>query len=212
MLEYFEGFGNTLGFGERPAIIVVDFINAFTDPSCQLGSDLSQQLQSTKELLTLARSYNIPIIFTTVEYEPHLVDGGLFVKKIPALTILKEGSHYCEIDTCLEKRDDEVLIKKKFASAFFGTSLSSMLTSLKVDTLLITGCTTSGCIRATAVDAMQYGLYGIVVEECVGDRSASAHKASLSDIHTKYGDVIKLEQVKDYMNHLGGKAHVPSSS
>ena len=212
MSEYFEGFGNTLGFGERPAIIVVDFINAFTDPSCQLGSDLSQQLQSTKELLTLARRQNIPIIFTTVEYEKHLVDGGLFVKKVPALTILREGSHYSEIDTCLEKRDDEVLIKKKFASAFFGTSLSSMLTSLKVDTLLITGCTTSGCIRATAVDAMQYGFYSIVVEDCVGDRSASAHKASLSDIHTKYGDVIKLEQAKDYMNHLGGKANVPSSS
>ena len=212
MSEYFEGFGNTLGFGERPAIIVVDFINAFTDPSCQLGSDLSQQLQSTKELLTLARRQNIPIIFTTVEYEKHLVDGGLFVKKVPALTILMEGSHYSEIDTCLEKRDDEVLIKKKFASAFFGTSLSSMLTSLKVDTLLITGCTTSGCIRATAVDAMQYGFYSIVVEECVGDRSASAHKASLSDIHTKYGDVIKLKQAKDYMNHLGGKGYVPSSS
>jgi maleamate amidohydrolase len=203
MSQSFEGFGDSSGFGARPAIIVVDFINGFTDPASALGSELTSQLEATKTLLDHARTKGIPIVFTTVIYEPHYRDGGYFIKKIPALKLLTADSEWVNVDGKLERDEkSEPLIVKKFASSFFGTYLHSYLTSERVDTVIITGCTTSGCVRATAVDALQYGFRVVVPEECVGDRSIEAHKANLYDIQTKYGDVTSLEMVIDYINQL----------
>lgn len=203
MSQSFEGFGDLSGFGIRPAIIVVDYINGFTDPASALGSDLTSQLEATKTLLDYARRKNIPIAFTTVIYEPHFRDGGYFIQKVPALKLLTADSKWVKVDERLERDESsEPLIVKKFASSFFGTHLHSFLTSERVDTAIITGCTTSGCVRATAVDALQYGYRVVVPEECVGDRSMEAHKANLYDIQTKYGDVTSLEIVVDYINQL----------
>ena len=212
MTENFEGFGKMVGFGLRPAMIVIDFIRGFTDENHLLGSNYETQLVATKHLLQNARSCNIPIIFTTVQYEGHLLDGAHFVKKIPALNTLIEGSKDVELDPLLERQSNEPLIVKKFASAFFGTSLASMLTSLNIDTLILVGCTTSGCVRATAVDSIQHGYYTIIPQECVGDRSPSAHEASLYDIQTKYGDVVSLQEVLHYfMNRQEENRDVSSS-
>ncbi|MCM3584982.1 isochorismatase family protein [Mesobacillus maritimus] len=208
--EQFSGFGESIGASGKPAIIVVDFIKGFTDTNCPLGSDLDKEIDSTRQLLAAARQKDVPIIFTTVIYEPHFKDGAYFVEKIPALRCLTEESEWVEVDPRLERREqEEPLIVKKFASSFFGTSLQSILTYEKVETAIVVGCTTSGCVRATVVDAMQHGYKVLVPEDCVGDRSKKAHEANLYDMKTKYADVVRLESVLDYMNQLeGDTSHV----
>jgi nicotinamidase-related amidase len=202
-VELFEGFGHSVGMGQTPCVIVVDFIKGFTDPSYPLGSDFSAELSATKRLLDVARQQNILVVFTTVIYEPHFRDGGYFVEKIPALKVLTSESELVNIDPFLERREQsEPLIVKKFASSFFGTNLHSMLTRKKVDTVIVTGCTTSGCVRATVVDALQHGYRVVVPEECVGDRSQSAHQANLYDMRIKYADVVKLETTIHYLQNL----------
>ena len=197
--DQFKGFGNTVGMGNSPAIIVIDFMNGFTDPSSPLGADFEKEVDHTVELLKLGRKNNVPIFFTTVIYEDHFKDGAYFIEKVPALKILKKDSEWVELDHRLERNEErESLIIKKFASAFFGTSLASLLAYHKIDTTILAGCTTSGCVRATAVDALQHGYRVIIPEECVGDRSQKAHEANLYDIQTKYGDVVQLEEIKDY--------------
>ena len=199
-MEHFEGFGSSSGAGKRPCIIVVDFIKGFTDPNCLLGSDFSKELANTKQLLDIGRKQQIPIIFTTVMYEPHFRDGGYFIQKIPALRVLTADSEWTQLDPRLERREEtEPLIVKKFASSFFGTHLHSILTSEGVDTTIVAGCTTSGCVRATVVDALQHGYRVLVPEQCVGDRSRSAHQANLYDMQTKYADVVSVERVLDYL-------------
>ncbi|MEH7125836.1 isochorismatase family protein [Bacillus sp. JJ1503] len=203
MTEKFQGFGENISFGKRPAVLVVDFINGFTDPECKLGSNLDNEINRTKKLLDEARAHEIPVIFTTVVYEPHYQDGGYFIDKVPALKCLLHGSEWIKVDERLERRDEtEPLIQKKYASSFFGTSLSSILSYKQIDTLIIVGCTTSGCIRATVVDALQHGYRSIVPEECVGDRSQEAHRANLYDIQTKYGEVISVNEVCEYIKGL----------
>ena len=208
--DQFEGFGNYTGLGSSPAIIVIDFMNGFTDPRSPLGADFKDEVKATRELLGVAREHGAPIIFTAVIYEEHFQDGAHFVKKIPALKILKENSDWVKIDSRLERdRTREPLIIKKFASAFFGTNLSSLLSYYKVDTVILAGCTTSGCVRATAVDALQHGYRVVIPEECVGDRSQKAHEANLYDIQTKYGDVVQLDELKKYfLNMKGDKRYV----
>lgn len=205
-----DGFGQSSGMGFNPVIIVVDFAKGFTDPNSPLGSNLEKEIRFTKELLDVARRKGIFILFTTVVYGPGFKDGAHFIRKVPALKTLIEGSEATEIDPRLTRNNEkEPLIVKKFASAFFGTSLSSILSYEKIDTAIIVGCTTSGCIRATAVDALQHGYRVVIPEECVGDRSQRAHEASLSDIQTKYGDVVSLETVKEYLLHIkGDKSYV----
>ncbi|MEH7383456.1 isochorismatase family protein [Bacillus sp. JJ1533] len=208
--EHFNGFGKPSGMGSKPVIIVVDFMKGFTSVECALGSDLDNEVNATKGLLDIARGNKIPVIFTTVCYEPHFKDGAYFVEKVPALKVLTQGSKWTEIDERLGRREnEEPLIVKKFASSFFGTNLASILASENVDTTIITGCTTSGCVRATAVDALQHGYRVVIPEECVGDRSQSAHEANLYDIQTKYGDVVSIESVKNYLiNVRGDMSHV----
>ena len=194
-----RGFAQRVGFGQRPALLIIDFIKAFTDLASPLASNLDAEIAATPHLLAEARRLNLPIAFTTVEYDEGFRDAGVFIKKVPSLSVLKKGSPMVEVDDRLSPLPNEHLLVKKYASAFFGTSLASTLTAAGVDTLIITGCTTSGCVRASAVDGCQYGFRTIVVKEAVGDRAPEPHEANLFDIDAKYGDVVTLEEALGYL-------------
>ncbi|MDP9392519.1 MAG: N-carbamoylsarcosine amidohydrolase [Actinomycetota bacterium] len=197
-----KGFGRRVGFGERPALLAVDFITGFTDQRSPLAGDLDTQLAATNRLLEPARAAGIPVIFSTVAYDPELQEAGIWIRKIPSNSWLVEGSEWVEIDERLEQRPHETTLVKKYASCFFGTDLAARLVSRRIDTLIVTGCTTSGCVRATVVDACSFGFHTIVVEEAVGDRAALPHAASLFDIEAKYGDVVSLADTLTYLRGL----------
>jgi maleamate amidohydrolase len=197
-----KGIGSRVGFGRRPALLAVDFITGFTDLRSPLAGNLDAQLAATVRLLEPARAAGIPVIFSTVSYDAELQEAGIWVRKIPATTWLVEGSEWVQVDERLDQRPNETTLVKKYASCFFGTDLAARLVSRRVDTLIITGCTTSGCVRATAVDACSYGFHTVVVEEAVGDRAALPHAASLFDIDAKYGDVVGLEETLTYLGGL----------
>ncbi|ATW27222.1 isochorismatase family protein [Candidatus Formimonas warabiya] len=194
-----SGITGRLGFGKRPAIIVVDFSQGFTNLESPLAANLDKEVMATKKLIDAGRAKRVPVIFTTVGYEANLKDAGLWPKKIPSQKYLILGTKFVEIDPRLEPMPQDTTIIKKGASAFFGTNLCAILASQQADTVLITGTTTSGCVRATAVDAIQYGYYTIVVKECVGDRATGPHEASLFDMDRKYADVISLEEAINYL-------------
>lgn len=199
--EFFQarGFGTTIGFGARPALLVIDMINAFTDPGKPLGSDLTAVIERLTPVLTAARSARIPVYYTTVGYEEGLADAGVWFRKQKGLTSLMLGTEAVEIDARLAPQPREHVVVKKYASSFFGTDLASRLTSTGIDTVIITGCTTSGCVRATAVDAVQLGYRPMVVREAVGDRSPAAHEQSLFDLQQKYADVVSAEETIAYL-------------
>ena len=199
-----SGFGNRIGFGTRPALLVVDMQVGFTEPEkSPLAGNLTAQIGAIRELLPIVRRGRWPVIFTTTGYDPHgQADAGLWVRKAPSLRLLKRGSDLVELDPRLVVERGDVIITKQYASAFFGTNLASTLTALAVDTLLITGCTTSGCVRASVVDAVSHGFRPIVVAEGVGDRAREPHDASLFDIDNKYGDVVPLEEAAEILLRL----------
>lgn len=204
--EFFRqrGFGVTIGFGERPALIVIDMIKGFTDASMPLGANLDSQLKAHHPLLDAAHTRGIPVIFSTVIYNDHdQKDAGLWGIKMKGSLTLKVGTPAVEVDPRLDMRPTDSLLVKKYASCFFGTDLVSRLMNLRVDTLIITGCTTSGCVRATAVDAVQNGFRPMVVREAVGDRSKAAHDQSLFDLNAKYADVVSLDETLQYLKTIG---------
>jgi maleamate amidohydrolase len=198
--------GQSVTLGGRPAMLVVDFSRGFTDPECTMGSDLTREVEATRRLLAAARGREIPIIFTTIGFEPNLKDGSLWLEKAPGLRELVVGGKWVEIDPRLERREEETVILKKGASAFFGTNLPSILVSQGVDTVIMCGATTSGCIRATAVDLLQYGYPTLVPRECVGDRAQGPHEANLVDIQAKYADVVSVEEVLAYVESVWQKS------
>ena len=197
-----KGFAERSGYGTKPALLIVDFINGFTDPSTPLGGDFSSQLAVTNELLAPFRRAGLPVVYTTTAYEPHLRDGGVFIKKVPSLAILQKGSKLVEVDDRIRPENGEYVVEKKFASAFFGTDTDAYLKAQGVDTVILTGCTTSGCIRASAIDSMQCGYRTIVVREGVGDRADGPHEANLFDIDAKYADVVSVQDALDYLRGL----------
>ncbi|MCS6874718.1 MAG: isochorismatase family protein [Pyrinomonadaceae bacterium] len=201
-----RGFAASVGFGKKPALLIIDFINGFTDSNCPLGSNFDFEVDSTAKLLSIFRKKSLPVHFTTTVYDEKLISAGVFSKKIPSLSYLREGSKWVLIDDRLKPEEGEVVWVKHYASAFFGTSLSSALRTQNVDTLVITGCTTSGCVRASAVDSCQHGFHTIVVRDCVGDRLRSAHEANLFDLDAKYADVLAIQDVIKYLEN-----HFPSS-
>jgi maleamate amidohydrolase len=201
--------GQSVTLGERPAVLVVDFSRGFTDPECTMGSDLTQEVEATVRLLSAAREREIPIIFTTIGFEPNLKDGSLWLEKAPGLGDLIVGGKWVEIDPRLERREEETVILKKGASAFFGTNLPSILVSQGVDTLIMCGATTSGCIRATAIDLLQYGYPTLVPRECVGDRAQAPHEANLVDIQAKYADVVSVEEALAYIESVSRESGAP---
>ena len=198
-----KGFSARSGYGTKPALLIVDFINGFTNPGTGLGGDYSAELAVTAKLLAEFRSRALPIFFTTVAYEPNLRDAGQFVAKVPALSILIKGSDWVKVDERIRPRPSEQVVVKKYASAFFDTMLDMELRGLGVDTLVMVGCTTSGCIRASAIDSMQHGFHTVVVRDAVGDRAKDPHEVNLFDIDAKYGDVVSSGEVLDYLRGLG---------
>ena len=197
-----KGFASRSGYGAKPALLIVDFSNGFTDPASPLGGDFDQQVEVTARLLTKFRKGHLPVVYTTVAYEPDFRDAGVFIKKVPSLSILVQGSHLVEIDDRIAPLKGESVIVKKYASAFFGTELDKYFRGLEVDTVVITGCTTSGCVRASAVDSLQYGFYTVVVREGVGDRAQGPHEANLFDMDAKYCDVESEHDVLAYLTSL----------
>jgi nicotinamidase-related amidase len=163
---------------------------------------MTEAVEATKRLLDAARGRGMPVIFTTIGYEPSLKDGGLWLQKVPSLGDLQIGGRWVEIDPRLEAREDETVVLKKGASAFFGTNLPAILVSQGVDSVILCGATTSGCIRATAIDLLQYGYPTLVPRECVADRAQAPHEANLFDIDAKYADVVPLDDVLEYVESV----------
>ena len=196
-----QGMSSRLGFGQHPAVLVVDFQKGLTDPRLPAGCNLDSEIEKTLLLLAKARSKGVPVFFFALgAYHPTLHDAGLLVKKVPVLKHFTSGSQHMEIDPRLKPQPGEPVIIKKYASCFSGTFLGSSLTALQVDTVIITGCMTSGCIRATSNDALQSGFRPIIPRECVGDRARIPHEVNLLDIQARCGDVLPLEEVLDYLD------------
>lgn len=196
------GLAHRLGFGKKPALLIVDMQIGFTVPEqSPLAGSLDQEINIINRLIAAARPQAIPVIFTVIGFEPnHQADGGLWVEKIPTLRRLTRGSTGVEIDPRLERQASDLVIIKQYASAFFGTPLAPALIAQSIDTLLVTGCTTSGCVRATVVDAISHGFRPIIPLEAVGDRAKGPHQANLFDIGSKYGDVLPFEDVITYLH------------
>jgi len=202
--NYAGVWDSRLGFGNKTALIVIDLLQGYTTEGAPLyAPGVVSAVEEMHELFEAARATDIMIIHTQVRYNEHtFADGGIWTQKAPVLKSLVESDPLAQFCEGMEPRPEELLITKNYASAFFGTSLSSTLTAAGVDTLMITGCTTSGCIRATAVDALQYGFRPICVRECCGDRHDGPHEANLFDINAKYGDVISKAEAIEYLNGL----------
>jgi nicotinamidase-related amidase len=189
-----ERFGGDAGFGDRPAVVVVDLNLGFTDPSSPLACDLDDVLIRTSTLLGVARRVGVPVFFTTIVYDAvGEAAAAVFLRKAPALKVLRPGTRWIELDERLGRQPSEPIIAKAHASAFFGVPFAALLAGR--DTLIVCGASTSGCVRATVVDAMQHGLSPIVPRECVGDRSGRAHLQALNDIDGRYGDVRSVDEV-----------------
>ncbi|HKP18158.1 MAG TPA: isochorismatase family protein [Gaiellaceae bacterium] len=198
-----EGFHGRAGFGRKPALIVIDVNVGFTDRESPLVCDLDGVVASIARLLDESRRAGTPIVYTTVSYgEGDKVAAAAFIDKIPALLTLEAGSRWVEIDPRIAPLPHEPVLNKLFASAFFGTPLSSLLAAAGCDSLIVTGASTSGCVRATVVDAIQHGYRPVVPREAVGDRNPAAHEANLYDIDAKYGDVVSTDDVIAHLEEL----------
>jgi len=182
-----------LKLGAKPALLVVDVINGFTDHDSPLGTDCPDVISANLKLLTAFRKKERPIFYTTVVYSSP-DQARVFRDKLPALDMLTPESKWIEIDSRLNRLPNEIIIEKQWASAFFRTNLDGYLRSFGVDSLVVTGLTTSGCVRATVVDALQYNYKVVVPRDAVGDRNPSAHQANIFDMHKKYADVLSLEE------------------
>jgi len=201
--NYTGVFDGKVGFGRNPAVVVIDFTLAYTTPGSPFFAEgVVRAVADTVPLLDAARAAGIPVIHTKVMYHPSGADGGWFVRKVPALRKLVPGEPLAEIDPKVAPLDEEVVIVKQYPSPFFGTPLAPMLATLGVDTLILAGCSTSGCVRAGALDGVQHGYRVIVPRECVGDRHDGPHDANLFDINAKYGDVVGREEVIEYLANL----------
>ena len=187
-----QGFAQTLGLGIAPALVVVDFVVGFTDPAHFGGGNIPDAIARTVGLLALARRNRWPVAHTRVVYADDAADAGVFAAKVPPLLTLTETSPLSQIVPALTPAAGELVIRKRQASAFFDTGLAGWLAHRRVDTLLVAGCTTSGCVRATVVDACAHEFRPVVMVDCVGDRAIGPHDASLFDMGQKYADLMHL--------------------
>ena len=185
---------NSTGLGSAPALVVVDMCRGFIDPSSPLGFKCDELIQANIILVNKFREMNLPVIFTTTIYRD-ISEASVFRSKIPALNILKPDSEETSFLAELSPDSEDILIEKKFASSFFGTNLADDLRRMNVDSVVISGVTTSGCVRATALDSLQNNFLTTVAEDCVGDRDLNAHRANLFDLQSKYADVVLLDKI-----------------
>lgn len=197
--NYKKAYDNRLGFGARPALILVDFVRAYFDENCALYADVDDVLAAALRVRDAARAAGLPVVYTNVVYHAGGADGGVFFRKAPVLKSFVAGNPMGDWAVGLMPAADELVISKQYPSAFFGTSLAPTLHSMNIDSLIITGLTTSGCVRATCVDAMCHGFTPIVVAEACGDRHAAPHDANLFDMNAKYADVVGEAEVLEYL-------------
>jgi maleamate amidohydrolase len=196
------GFGAGLGFGKKPALIIIDFAMAYLVPDSPLFAGVEAELESNIRLAEAARAAHIPVVFTKVEYQANGVDGGYFYRKVRALQCFDAGNPLGEFHPRLTPQPGDILVVKQYPSAFFGTTLASTLRALGVDTCVVTGLSTSGCVRATALDALQHGFIPVVVRDACGDRDARVQEANLFDLRAKYADVISEAETLGYLDGL----------
>lgn len=196
-LEIFrqQNFGNPIGFGRRSALLVVDFTVGFNDPALFGGGNIDPAVKRTVRLLEFFRERKLPVAFTRVVYADDGSDGGIFATKQPRLLMLTERHPAGQVVPELAPRAGELVVRKNQASAFFGTNLAPWLVQQGADTVVVAGCTTSGCVRATVVDAISYNFRPIVARDCVGDRALGPHEASLFDLQQKYADVLERDAI-----------------
>jgi maleamate amidohydrolase len=198
-----QNFGNRSGFGTRPALVIVDFCAGFADPAQFGGGNIGQAIAATRPLLAAFRRHSLPVAFTRVVYAEDGSDAGVFALKAPGLLRLTEDSPLTQIVDDLEPVRGEYIVRKQQASAFFGTALREWLTRQGADTVVTAGCTTSGCVRATAVDAMQCNFRSVVAVDCVGDRAIGPHEANLFDLGQKYSDLMTGAEIAAAIERLG---------
>jgi maleamate amidohydrolase len=191
------GFSRRVGFGQRPALLIIDCIHGCSDPAISpLGIPMDAELKNIRRLLDLCRQKGFPVVHTTVVYsEENFRDGGWFIKKVPSLEVLRPGAKETKFMPDVMPRAGELVIEKRYPSGFYGTHLQSFLTGCGVDTVIVTGDSTSGCVRATVVDAVSGGFRVIIPRQCVADRVALSHAVNLFDMDSKYGDVMDVEDV-----------------
>lgn len=190
-----RGFGGRSGAGRRPCLLVIDLNHGFTDPASPLHCDTDGAVEATARLLDAARAAGAPVVYTTVAYDEGTKQvAAAFLAKAAGLAMLEVGSRWVEIDERIAPAPGEPVLSKLFASAFFGTPLTALLAARGCDSLIITGASTSGCVRATVVDGLQHGYRILVPREAVADRADAVHEASLTDIDAKYGDVVSTEE------------------
>ena len=196
------GFGTRLGWGSRPALLVVDMCRAYVDDQAPLYAAAAADAdRNADRLAAVARRHRRPVVFTRVEYATGGVDGGHFFRKVPALRCFEVGNPLAEFTDLVRPMSGDVIVTKQYASAFFGTSLAATLNALGVDTVVIAGVSTSGCVRASALDALQHGFVPIVVADACADRDPRPHDSNLFDLQAKYADVVTMD---DALAHLGG--------
>lgn len=208
-----SGIGGRVGLGDRPAVLVVDLQYGFTEETSPLGGNLDEVIAATASLLSGARRIGLPVAFTAVTFQQSHLERLVWLRKMPGLASLIEGSRWCDIDERVKPEPGEPVFGKQAASAFFGTSLISFLLGASVDSLIVTGCVTSGCVRASVVDAVSWGFRTIVPAECVGDRAAGPHDSNIFDMDSKYADVEPLETVMARLNAFASElAEAPAAS
>ena len=191
----------SMGLGKRPALVLVDVINGFTDPGCPLGSESDSVVAACSALLEVFRAKQLPVFFTRVVYRD-AAQARVFRQRVPALNVLEPDSEWVKIDPRLAPVEGEVVIEKQWASGFFKTDLNQQLEAAGADSIVMGGLTTSGCVRATAVDGLQYDYKVVVPTEATGDRNQEAHLANLFDLNAKYVDVLSLQEVLDFITQL----------
>ncbi len=193
-----SGFSGRVGWGARPAVVVIDLVRAYTHPDGPFAlPEARSAVEATAELVETARDKDVPVFWTVVRYTPGMADGGLFVRKVPALACFAEGAAGDWGDLTLEPGAGEVVVVKQYASAFFGTSLATTLHASGIDTVVLAGVSTSGCVRATAMDALNSGFHPQVVRQACADRTPEVHDSNLTDLDAKYADVIDLREAVD---------------
>lgn len=200
--NYARAYGTRVGFGQRPALILVDFCQGYFDPDCDLYAGVDAALASALRVRAAARAAGVPVILTNVVYHPTAIDGGRFFEKAAPLRYFLQGSPMGAWPAGLVPQADELIISKQYPSAFFGTSLASTLTARGIDSVLLTGLTTSGCVRATCVDAMSHGFRTSVIAEACGDRHPGPHEANLFDMNAKYADVVSEADATGFLGGL----------
>ncbi len=200
--NYAKAYGGKAGFGTSPALLMIDFVEAYFDPDCDLYADVDDALQSALRVREAAHKAGIPVILTNVVYQDGGLDGGRFFEKVRPLRNFLRGNPMGDWPRGLTPTENELVISKQYPSAFFGTSLASTLTAMCVDNVILTGLTTSGCVRASCVDSMSHGFITTVVRDACGDRHSEPHEANLFDMQAKYADVVSEEEIIAHLNAL----------